>query len=163
MGVTPEEFRACMGLRVSGVAVVTARAGDEVRGMTVSDFTSVSLDPPLLLVSADRDSKTLETITRSGGFALSILASDQEDLSNRFASSKWEGRRFEGLACEEALSGAPLLPGAHAHIDCRLEAQHEAGDHVLCVGGVEMMRVHEVEPLAYYSGGYRTLAPLNED
>jgi flavin reductase (DIM6/NTAB) family NADH-FMN oxidoreductase RutF len=151
-----------MGRRVSGVAVVTARAGDEVRGMTVSDFTSVSLDPPLVLVSAERGSNTLETIIRGGCFAVNILAADQEELSNRFASSKWEGRRFEGLACEAAVTGAPLLPGVHAHIDCRLEARHEAGDHVLCVGGVEMMRVHEVEPLAYYSGHYRTLAPLAE-
>jgi flavin reductase (DIM6/NTAB) family NADH-FMN oxidoreductase RutF len=162
VGVTPDEFRACMGRRVSGVAIVTARVGEEVLGMTVSDFTSVSLDPPLVLISADRDSKTLDAITGSGCFAVNILASDQEELSNRFASSKWEGRRFEGLACEEAITGAPLLPGVHAHIDCRLEAQHGAGDHVICVGAVEMMRVHEAEPLAYYAGRYRTLAAPSE-
>jgi len=162
VGVTPDEFRACMGRRVSGVSVVTTRAGDELRGMTVSDFTSVSLDPPLVLISADRGSKTLETIIQGGCFAINILAADQEELSNRFASSKWEGRRFEGLACEEAETGAPLLPDVHAQIDCRLEAQHEAGDHVLCLGRVEVMRVREVEPLAYYAGRYRTLASLDE-
>ena len=162
MGVTPEEFRECMGKRVSGVSVVTAKAGDEVHGMTVSDFTSVSLEPPLVLVSADRSCKTLEVITRGGCFAINILAADQQELSNRFASSKWEGRRFEGLACQEAKTGAPLLPEVHAQIDCTLEAQHEAGDHVLCIGRVEFMAVHDAEPLAYYAGRYYGLAAVDE-
>jgi flavin reductase (DIM6/NTAB) family NADH-FMN oxidoreductase RutF len=114
-------------------------------------------------VSADRGSKTLETIFQGGCFAINILAADQEELSNRFASSKWEGRRFEGLVCEDGHTGAPLLPEVHAQIDCSLEARHEAGDHVLCVGRVEFMQVRDVEPLAYYAGCYRALAPLTEE
>ena len=142
----------------TGVTIVTARAGDRVHGMTVSAFTEVSLDPPLVLVCADKTSNTHPVIAGGKVFAVNILARGQEELSNRFASKKEEHRRFEGLSCETAATGAPLIPGALAALDCRLVAQHDAGDHTIYIGQVEELRVSEGEPLLYYRGGYRSLA-----
>ena len=91
-------------------------------------------------------------------FAVNILSADQEDLSNLFASKSKENERFEGLDVESAVTGAPLIPGAHVHVDCRLVASHDAGDHILCVGQVEHAHVSDREPLVYYRGRYRCLA-----
>jgi 3-hydroxy-9,10-secoandrosta-1,3,5(10)-triene-9,17-dione monooxygenase reductase component len=118
----------------------------------------VSLDPPLVLVCADTASNTHALIAEGGCFAVSFLAADQQALSNRFASKALEWQRFEGLRCAEAVTGAPLIPGALVSLDCRVEAAHPAGDHVIYVGRVEALRRSEGEPLLYYGGAYRSLA-----
>lgn len=142
----------------SGVTIVTAVAGDRIHGMTVSAFSSVSLLPPLVLVCADKASNTLEVIADGGCFCVHVLAAGQEELSNRFASKKDEDRRFEGIDWRPGTTGAPVLPGALATVDCRLVAAHEAGDHVIYVGSVEDVALGEGEPLLYYRGTYRGLA-----
>ncbi len=158
MPVTPDEFRDVLGRWASGVTIVTSRAGDRVHGMTVSAFSSVSLDPPLVLVCADKSSDTCALIAESGVFAVNILASEQDALSQRFATQRDEHRRFEGLALESAVTGSPLLPGL-ASLDCTLVGSHDAGDHVIYVGRVEALRrFTDGEPLLYYCGAYRTLA-----
>lgn len=146
-----------MSCRTSAVSIVTSSAGGRIHGMTVSDFTSVSLDPPLVLVSADKKARTLELINDGKCYAINILAADQQDLSNLFASKEREDVRFEGLEYETGVTGAPLIPGAIANIDCRLVATHEAGDHILCIGQVEDVRVVEGAPLVYFGGRYREL------
>lgn len=156
--VTGEEFRAALSHWASGVAIVTAAAGDRIHGMTVSAFSSVSLDPPLVLVCADKSSNTLGVIDEGGVFAANLLAADQQGLSNRFASKKDEHRRFEGLAWRKGVTGAPILPGALAVLDCRVVAAHDAGDHVIYVGRVEAVEIARGEPLVYYAGMYRGLA-----
>lgn len=158
MGVDAEEFKAAMARWATGVTVVTARAGERVHGMTVSDFAGVSLDPPLVLVCADKSSHTNPLIAEGRCFAVSFLSRGQEALSNKFASRREEWQRFDGLACGEAETGAPLIPGALASLDCRLEATHDAGDHVIYVGRVVAIVRGEGEPLVYYGGGYRGLA-----
>ena len=158
MTISADEFKAAMALRASGVSIVTARAGDEVHGMTMTDFAGVSLSPPLALICADKAANTLKLIQRGGNFAINLLASDQGALSNKFASKKDEWTRFEGLACTRAATGAPLIPGAVASLDCRVVAQHDAGDHVVVVGQIEAFVRGEGEPLLYFRGGYRALA-----
>lgn len=158
MPISADEFKAAMGLRASGVSIVTARAGDEVHGMTMTDFAGVSLSPPLALICADKGANTLKLIQRGGNFAINLLASDQDALSSKFASKKDEWSRFEGLACTSAATGAPLIPGAVASLDCRVVAQHDAGDHVVVVGQIEAFVRGEGEPLLYFRGGYRALA-----
>jgi len=149
-----------MGCRASAVSIVTSNSGDRIHGMTVSDFTSVSLDPPLVLVSAAKDARTLEVINDGKCYAINILAADQQDLSNLFASKEREDTRFDGLEYETGVTGAPLISGALANIDCRLVAAHEAGDHILCIGQVEDIRVTDAAPLVYFRGGYRELRGL---
>jgi len=143
-----------LGRWATGVTIVTTRDGDRVHGMTVSAFTEVSLEPPLVLICADRSSNTRPLIDAAGVFAVNILARDQEALSNRFASKKEESRRFEGLECDVGTTGAPLLPGAVANLDCRVVAVHEHGDHVVYLGEVEALRCFDREPLLYFGGGY---------
>jgi flavin reductase (DIM6/NTAB) family NADH-FMN oxidoreductase RutF len=158
MPISADDFRAAMGLRASGVSIVTARAGDEIHGMTMTDFAGVSLAPPLALVCADKSANTLKLIQRGGNFAINLLARGQDALSNKFASKKEEWTRFDGLACGRAVTGAPLIPGAIASLDCRVVAQHDAGDHILLVGEIEAFVRGEGEPLLYFRGGYRALA-----
>jgi flavin reductase (DIM6/NTAB) family NADH-FMN oxidoreductase RutF len=157
MSVDAEEFKAAMARWTTGVTIVTARAGERVHGMTVSDFAGVSLDPPLVLVCADTSSNTHAVIAEGGCFAVSFLAAGQRELSDRFASKALEWKRFEGLRCAEAVTGAPLIPGALVGLDCRVEAAHDAGDHVIYVGRVEAVVRGEGEPLVHYAGGYRAL------
>ena len=163
MIVGTDAFKAAMTLWASGVTIVTARAGDRIHGMTVSAFSSVSLDPPLVLVCADKASITLERIVEGGCFAANVLARGQEALSERFASKEDEFRRFEGLETSTGKTGAPLLPGALANLDCRLVSHHDAGDHVICVGHVEQIITRDVEPLVFYRGRYRELGVRETD
>jgi flavin reductase (DIM6/NTAB) family NADH-FMN oxidoreductase RutF len=152
------ELKRVLSRRASGVAIVTACAGTRIHGMTVSAFTEVSLDPPLVLVCADKSSNTHPLIAEGGVFAVNVLARDQEALSNRFASKVDEERRFEGLEFERGATGAPLIAGAVAALDCRVVAAHDAGDHVIYVGRVEDLRCSDREPLVYYGGAYQSLA-----
>jgi flavin reductase (DIM6/NTAB) family NADH-FMN oxidoreductase RutF len=158
MPIGADDFKAAMALRASGVSIVTARAGEEVHGMTMTDFAGVSLAPPLALICADKTANTLQVIRRGGNFAINLLAAGQGALSNKFASKKEEWTRFEGLACARAVTGAPLIPGAIASLDCRVVAEHDAGDHVLVVGEIEAFVRGDGDPLLYFRGGYRGLA-----
>jgi flavin reductase (DIM6/NTAB) family NADH-FMN oxidoreductase RutF len=153
--VRTDALRQLLGRRAATVAIVTARVGERVHGMTVTAFTEVSLEPPLVLVCADKSSNTHPVIAAGGVFALNLLATGQAELSNRFASKRDEERRFEGIAWETAATGAPLLPGTLGALDCRVVAAHEAGDHVIYVGRVEALRLSpEREPLLYQRGTY---------
>jgi len=157
VSVDARQFKAAMSARAAGVAVVTSRHGDEIHGMTVSDFCGVSLDPPLVLVCADKASHTHALIQRSGVFAANLLGAGQEALSDKFASKQDEFRRFEGLSWATAVTGSPLIPGAVASFDCRVVAAHDAGDHVIYVGRVDAVVTGEGAPLVYWSGAYRSL------
>lgn len=153
-------FRSVLRRWASGVTVVTTHAGGRDAGMTVSAFSSVSLDPPLVLVCADKKAKTRPLIDASGIFAVNVLAAGQQELSNRFAEEGNEDVRFDGFECRRGPSGAPWLPGTLAVIDCRVAAAHDAGDHVIYVGEAIAAEVHPTRaPLVYCDAGYRALAP----
>jgi flavin reductase (DIM6/NTAB) family NADH-FMN oxidoreductase RutF len=155
VAVAPDEFKQACAHWASGVAIVTARSGERVHGMTVSAFSSVSLDPPLVLVCAEKSTNTLPFIEEGRVFAVNVLAAGQEALSNRFASKKNEWQRFDGLEWETAATGAPILSGTQACLDCRVVASHEAGDHVIYVGEVDWVRVDSGrDPLLYFAHEY---------
>lgn len=161
MPVERHAFKALLRRWASGVTIVTTRAGEHVAGMTVSSFSAVSLDPPLVLFCADKKALTLPVLARAGVFAVNVLADDQFELSAQFALSGNEELRFEGLVCREGPTGSPWLPGTAAVLDCRTVASHDAGDHVIYVGQVEAAELDaEREPLVYYDAAYRRLAPL---
>lgn len=161
MAIDAEDFRAAMGSWPSGVTIVTSRAGDQVHGMTVSDFSGVSLDPPLALVCASKTSVTTGLIEKGKCFGVNVLKSDQSALSNKFASKKNEFERFEGVETFEATTGAPLLRDALVNLDCRVVAVHDAGDHLLCVGEIERVQVNEGEPLIFFRGAYGRFEPAS--
>ena len=156
----PEQFRAALGQWPSGVSVVTSRAGSVPVGMTVSAFFSVSLIPPLVAVCLDRKSATLDAISMYGHFAVNVLSAEQSALSERFALAP-EPTRFDVVTLLDTPSAkSPLLAGAIVNLDCEVDATHEAGDHVLCVGRVLLALAHAGEPLLFHASRYHRLTPL---
>ena len=161
VGISTGQFKAALGRWPSGVSVVTTRAGGQPAGMTVSAFFSVSLDPPLVAVCLDRRALTLGSIVQSGYFAVNVLSDAQSALSDRFATKDNEPVRFDGVALAEVEDArSPLLAGALVQLDCELQATHDAGDHVLCVGKVSQALTYPGAPLIYHATGYHGLTPL---
>jgi flavin reductase (DIM6/NTAB) family NADH-FMN oxidoreductase RutF len=154
VSVGPDDFKRALGAWATGVTIVTTRAGERVHGMTVSAFSEVSLEPPLVLVCADKSSNTLPLIQQGRVFAVNVLARDQEALSNKFASKRDEWKRFEGLDCDTGTTGAPLLRDTTATLDCELVASHDHGDHIVIVGRVCEVRTSGRAPLLYCGGRY---------
>ncbi|WP_193180113.1 flavin reductase family protein [Nisaea sediminum] len=157
MSISAEQFRDVMGRFASGVTVVTTAGDGGYAGFTASSFSSVSLDPPLVLVCLGRDAACHEAFVSGTGFAVNILSASQADLSVRFSSEV--GDRFEGVPYKTWVTGAPVLDGVLAAIDCRLRAVHDGGDHSILVGRVERLGpvAADAEPLLYYRGAYQTL------
>ncbi|MBW2713491.1 MAG: flavin reductase family protein [Deltaproteobacteria bacterium] len=158
MSINQDEFKQALRRWASGVTVVTTKtADDQPAGMTVSSFSSVSAEPPLVLVCINADSSNAEAIMESGVFAVNILETDQADLSGAFASSKTHEERFREIAWSEGVSGAPLLDGCTANLDCALVQKVQAGSHWVFVGEVQAVRSQDGAPLLYFDGGYRKL------
>lgn len=160
MSVTETRFRHVMGHLAGGVAVVTSRASGGGRcGLTATAVCSVSLDPPLVLVSVDRDSRTHVAIEASGVYAVNLLSADQEELAEKFATK--DPDKFAGLELRTASTGAPVLAGCLGYLDCEVARDVPAGDHTLFVGRVEAAAIQGEgvdEPLIYHLGRYGTLA-----
>jgi flavin reductase (DIM6/NTAB) family NADH-FMN oxidoreductase RutF len=157
MPIDQNAFKEALRGWASGVTVVTSRAGDKMHGMTVSAFSSVSADPPLVLVCANRASTTHAVIEEGGVFAVNILAEHQQDVSNLFASSKYEDSRLDRVSWTAGETGAPLIDGALASLECRVSSAHREGSHTIYIGQVESVHTSDAEPLLYYDGGYRAL------
>jgi flavin reductase (DIM6/NTAB) family NADH-FMN oxidoreductase RutF len=156
-----KEFRSTVGAFATGVTVVTTRGEEHAYGMTANAFSSVSLDPPLILVCVINPSEGAEHITRNGVFAVNILSVDQEPLSRYFASrDRPKGLdAFRDVPHRFAASGAPILEGSAAFMDCRLHTTYEAGDHLIFIGEVLELEVQDVgAPLVFHGGGYRLLS-----
>jgi len=140
MTIEKDFFRQVMGQFTTGVSVVTARSQDGLAGLTVNSFTSVSLEPPLVLICVDLYSTALPFIRASGSFAVNILTSEQENLSRCFATTSSERyEHFCHASFHVASTGSPILDGALAFIDSRIVAEYPVGDHVIFVGLVEAM------------------------
>ncbi len=154
------ELRRCLGSFVTGVTVMTTLDADgQPEGITANSFSSLSLNPPLIVWSLRLSSRSFNTYQNATHFAVNILAQDQVHLSNRFASSGIN--RFEGVAYTPGLGGVPLLEGCASYLECSLEASHPGGDHVLFVGRVQRIRVNDIKPLAYGNGGYLSVQSLD--
>ncbi len=154
------EFRAAVGAFATGVTVVTTRGEEHAYGMTANAFSSVSLDPPLILVCVISPSEGASHITTNGVFAVNILAQDQQPLSNYFASrDRPRGQdAFRDVPHRTGVSGSPIVEGAAAILDCRVHADHEAGDHRIFIGEVLDLELSgERAPLVFHGGGYRLI------
>jgi 3-hydroxy-9,10-secoandrosta-1,3,5(10)-triene-9,17-dione monooxygenase reductase component len=157
-----QRFRDVLGRFASGVTVVTGMNGDEPVGLTCQSFSSVSLEPPLVLVVAAKTSRAWPLIERSGGFCVNVLAADQVALSEVMASRGVD--KFAGVKWQPSeRTGSPMLTGAIGHVDCTIHAVHEAGDHWVAIGRVVDLLTPDVDPedgagpLLFYRGEYRTL------
>jgi flavin reductase (DIM6/NTAB) family NADH-FMN oxidoreductase RutF len=158
MPLDSRSFRKALGQFATGVTVVTTRDGaGRPQGLTVNAFCSVSLEPPLVLVCVDRRSEVNPGLLTSGLFGVSVLAENQESMSRRFAEGGDE--KFTGLSLLAGESGVPLLPGALAHIECRVASAHPSGDHTIYVGEVLRLAVSPGRPLLYHGSSYRRLDP----
>jgi 3-hydroxy-9,10-secoandrosta-1,3,5(10)-triene-9,17-dione monooxygenase reductase component len=147
-------FRDVLGRFASGVTVVTAMSGRAPVGLTCQSFSSVSLNPPLVLFVPARTSRAWPAIHRSGSFCVNFLAADQAELSNRMASRGED--KFAGVDWTPApATGSPLLGGALGYVDCRIESVHEAGDHDVVIGRVLDLGAGDPEhPLVFFRGQY---------
>ena len=157
MAVDSATFRSALGHFPSGVTVVTMAHQGVKGGLTVSAFSSLSLNPPYILVCIDKRSQTLALLRDSGAFAVNILSSTQQDVSNHFASKLDD--KVSGVAHHDGTLHCPILEGTLAHLECRLVQEVDAGDHFIYIGEVEDASVDPVKsPLLYYHGTYGNFA-----
>jgi flavin reductase len=154
-------FRAAMGSFPTGVTVVTVASGERtMHGMTVNSFSSVSLDPMLVLVCLNATSRGLGLIEEAGAFVVNVLSAGQQDVSRCFADRHRPvgPMMFDGVPFDPGLTGCPVLAGAAASFECRLRQAHPAGDHLIVLGEVVAL-VHRphLEPLIFHAGTYKWL------
>ncbi|MEP9365225.1 flavin reductase family protein [Nocardioides sp. CN2-186] len=150
-------FRDVLGRFASGVTVVTTTSNDEPVGMTCQSFSSVSLEPPLVLFIPAKSSRSWPLIQRSGKFCVNFLAADQAELSNTMASRGTD--KFGDVKWTPSqATGSPILEGSLAHVDCTIHQVHEAGDHYVVIGRVLDLGIDDgtVDPLLFFQGKYRT-------
>ena len=155
------EFRRVVGHFATGVTVVTTYSGGRQHAMTANSFTSVSLDPLLVLVALDRKSRFNDAVADAGTFGVNVLARDQEDVSRWFANPSRPRDDLGPWPYSPGRTGAALFDDALATLECRVFEIHAGGDHTLLVGEVVSMAVRrpDAEPLLFYRGVYRTIAP----
>jgi flavin reductase (DIM6/NTAB) family NADH-FMN oxidoreductase RutF len=154
------DFRNVVGAFATGVTVITTHGEADAYGMTANAFSSVSLDPPLVLVCVVSGTAGAETIERNGAFAVNILATHQEPISRFFASKDRPrgAEAFAEISHLRGVTGCPIIDGCAGHLDCTLVASHEAGDHVIYVGEVQALELNpEAQPLLFHAGKYRQL------
>jgi len=149
----PRELRNVLGQFATGVTVITTTdpAGNKV-GLTANSYNSVSLDPPLILWSLARNSRSMNVFSTCEAFVVHILAAHQEDLARRFASRDVD--KFAGLKTREGLGGAPVFDDCLAHLECRTEKRIEGGDHIIFLGRVMNFQAGDHDPLIFHSGRF---------
>lgn len=149
----PMEFRKALGAFATGVTIITTRAADgSPLGLTVNSFNSVSLDPPLVLWSLANSSLSLDAFRNAEYWAVHVLATDQEELSGRFARRGED--KFKGLELDTGAGGIPLLKGCAARFQCRTASQYQGGDHLIFIGEVLSFDRDETAPLVFHGGRY---------
>ena len=156
MAIDPRELRNVMGHFATGVTVITTKdmAGKPF-GLTANAFSSLSLDPPLVLICVDKKVDCYACFDQSRVFVVNILSEGQDQLSTRFATKGIE--KFEGVAVRQGNLGVPLLEGAVAHIECTLTSAYEGGDHTIYVGEIQSVAASGDRPLLFFKGKYSRL------
>jgi len=149
-------FRRCLGQFGTGIAIVTTQKDGQLAGVTVNSVASVSLDPPLVLWSISRTSRSFPLFRSTAAFAINVLSKDQIDLSRHFSSSVED--KFQGVPTRRGHLEIPLLEGAVSHVECTVEAAYEGGDHVILVGRVVRVSRYGEEPLLFVQGRYAVAA-----
>jgi flavin reductase (DIM6/NTAB) family NADH-FMN oxidoreductase RutF len=158
-GFNTRELRNALGSFATGVTIITTRdRAGKLHGMTANSFTSVSLDPPLVLWSSSLYAQSLPAFQESNHFVVNILAFDQIELSNHFA--KQHDDKFINVAHIIAESGAPVMIGAAAHFECRNEFRHYGGDHIIFIGHVERFAYTDRPTLLFCRGKYMRGEPI---
>ena len=159
MSFDSAEFRRVLGSYPTGVTVVTAQCVDGPAGMTVGSFASVSLDPPLVSFCPASASTTWMRMSKVGSFCVNVLGADQLDICKTFASEVPD--RFDGLSIRAEITGAPVINGCLAWIDCETYATHDGGDHSVVIGKVVGIGTEsQSEPLVFLGGNFGTFAEL---
>ena len=157
MPIDKDHFRRVLSNFAAGVTVITTLDADKrPHGLTATAFTSVSLDPPLVLVCIDKKAETYEHFDPAGIFAANFLAHDQQDISQRFA--KHGGDKFAGVSWRRGPLGAPLLDGVIGYVECRIKHAYDGGDHTIYVGEIESADTGEGPPLLHFRQAYRRVA-----
>ncbi|HTF44527.1 MAG TPA: flavin reductase family protein [Terriglobales bacterium] len=165
MSVTQNEFRRAMGTFATGVTVITVDFEGEVQGMTANAFTSVSLDPLLVLVCVDHKAKTHTHLHTRKRFGVNVLAENQRAISEYYALPDRTHDRAEqeaGAGFDRTEHGTPVLRGCLAYLECRLHTCQDAGDHTIFIAEVEDVVVKEGNPLLYFQAEYRTIGQISE-
>jgi flavin reductase (DIM6/NTAB) family NADH-FMN oxidoreductase RutF len=153
---TSEEFRRAMAHLPTGVTIVSAPGPDGPAGATANAVISVSLDPPLMLASLDRGTRTLAAVRAAGAFGISVLGADHTELARSFASGAPHTEKWREIPSTEH-AGVPILDEALAWVACGLRETHDAGDHVLLIGDVRELGAAGGDPLIFHGGDYRGL------
>jgi flavin reductase (DIM6/NTAB) family NADH-FMN oxidoreductase RutF len=159
MAITAEEMRHVMRHWATGVSLVTSAQAGRSHGMTVTSFASIALDPPLLLVSLKKTTRTNTMVHQSKHFAVVLLADDQQELSDQFAGRlPDDDYRFAEIPYFTTDLGSPIPEGSLAYMDCRLVESHDAATHTIFIGRVESSRIlNQKPPLLYYDQNYARL------
>ena len=151
-------FRQVLGHVPTGVSLVTAMTPSGPVGIAINSLTSVSLEPPLVLFCVAHSSSTWPALQAAGAFSVNVLGEDDADICRRFARRGID--RFAGMPYHLGATGAPVLKGVAAHLDCRRYAAHDGGDHAIIVGSVVHLDADEgIRPLVFHRGGYCVLQP----
>lgn len=152
-------FRHALSQFATGVTVITTTAADgSMLGITATSFNSVSLQPPLVLWSLGAMASSLESFTASTHYVVNVLAADQADLANRFASKV--ANRFDGIDIDLSETGQPILRGSVGWFECSNRSRYPEGDHVIFVGEVTQCEFASKPPLVFHSGAYASTLPL---
>jgi flavin reductase (DIM6/NTAB) family NADH-FMN oxidoreductase RutF len=157
--IEPARFREALSHYASGITVITSHLDGEPIGFTCQSFYSVSMNPPLVSFSVMATSASYPRIRQAGRFAVNILADQQIGISNQFArrgADKWQGIEWQASP-----QGNPIIAGSLHWLDCELYAEHAAGDHLIVIGKVKALGLHDAdaaEPLLYFKGQYRNIA-----
>ncbi len=159
MNFDPESFRNAMRAWTTGVAVLMSAHENEIYGMTINSFTSLSLDPPLVTVVLKNDTRVFELVTKSHAFSVTLLSSSQQELAENFASKLHGAERMESVVTQTLPSGVSILEEGLAWLDCRVVHTYAAGLNTLFIAEVAEARVHSTEsPLVYHNREYHQLA-----
>jgi 3-hydroxy-9,10-secoandrosta-1,3,5(10)-triene-9,17-dione monooxygenase reductase component len=152
-------FRDVVGHFATGVTVITLNLDGDLRGMTANAVSSLSLDPPLLLVCVQKTASIYEHFDRVEAFAMNVLSVEQEDISNLFASHGGPDEPLGGLSYHEGPLGSPILDGVIASADCKITQRYDGGDHTIVIGEAVSVSLDgsDAAPLLFYQGGYRHL------
>jgi len=156
--LNPSEFRKAMGCFGTGVTIITVDLDGEVHGMTANAFASVSLDPLLVLVCVDHNTKTHAHLHAKKRFGINVLGEEQRAISEYYARPERDHQRAEaeaGARFDRTKHGTPILRGSLAYLECRLHTAQEAGDHTIFIAEVEDVVVREGDPLLFFRGKYR--------
>lgn len=158
MSVNEQEFKNALKLWASGVTVVTSKASDGgLKGMTATSFSSVSIDPPQILVCINKSADTGDAVLEGKTFAINVLKAEQQAISNEFAGGASQEQRFSNVNWHEGDLGSPIIDDALASLECTVVDQVSAGSHWVVIGEVQNVDCRSGEPLLYYNSGYREL------